>query len=155
MATTSTSAQAEVEFYARVDAAEVYASYVERMAAAYGDAAVTDWDIDTVHALRGEAFGDPVPPTPAAPNVVPFRPRPFDRAAHCRRIGAHGGAATVARHGAQHMSIIGRAGARTTIERHGVAFFRGIVTAKGWAGPQRPELAADLAGGRWLADRAA
>ena len=53
------------------------------------------------------------------------------------------------------MAAIGRTGARTTIARHGVAFFRGIVAAKGWAGPQRPELAADLAGGRWLADLAA
>ena len=41
------------------------------------------------------------------------------------------------------------------IERHGVAFFRGIVAAKGWDGPRRPELAADLAGGRWLAELAA
>ena len=149
MATGST-AQAAVEFSARVDAAEVYASYIERMAAAYGDAAVGDWDLDTVHALRGHAFDDPEPPAPAAPNVIPF-PRPFDRAAHCRRIGAHGGAATVARHGTAHMAAIGKAGARTTIDRHGVAFFRGIVTAKGWAGPRTPELVADLAGGGWLA----
>jgi len=153
MATTTSNGQAEVEFYARVDAAEVYASYIERMAAAYGDAAITDWDLD---ALRAEAFGDePEPPTPAAPNVVAFPRRPFDRGEHCRRIGAHGGAATVARHGTAHMAAIGRAGARTTIDRHGVAFFRGIVAAKGWAGPRKPELLVDLAGGRWLADLAA
>ena len=53
------------------------------------------------------------------------------------------------------MAAIGRAGARTTIARHGVAFFRGIVRAKGWAGPRRPELLADLAAGRWPADLAA
>ncbi len=145
--------QAEVEFYARVDAAEVVECWIERMALAYGDAAVTDWDLD---ALRAEAFAEELePPTPAGPNVVPFRPRPFDRAAHCRRIGAHGGAATVARHGAAHMATIGKAGARATIALHGVAFFRGIVAAKGWAGPRKPELLTDLAGGRWLADLAA
>ena len=53
------------------------------------------------------------------------------------------------------MAAIGWAGARTTIERHGVAFFRGIVAANGWAGPRKPELLADLAGGGWLADLAA
>ena len=153
MSTTTSTAQAEVEFYARVDAAEVVEVWLERMAAAYGDAPITDWDLD---ALRAEAFGDgPEPPAPVAPNVVPFRPRRFDRAEHCRRIGAHGGAVTVARHGAAHMRAIGTAGARTTIERHGVAFFRGIVKAKGWDGPRTPELVADLAGGRWLADLAA
>ena len=155
MATTS-NGQAEVEFFARVDAAEVLGVWLEQMAAAYGDAAVTDWDLDAAHALRAEAFGDgPEPPSPAAPTVVPFRPRRFDRAAHCRRISAHGGAATVARHGTAHMAAIGKAGARTTIERHGVAFFRGLVKAKDWAGPRRPELLSDLAGGRWLADLAA
>ena len=41
------------------------------------------------------------------------------------------------------------------IERHGVAVFRGIVKAKGWDGPRTPELRADLAGGRWLAELAA
>ena len=53
------------------------------------------------------------------------------------------------------MAAIGKAGARTTIERHVVAFFRGIVRAKGWDGPRKPELADDLAGGRLLADLAA
>ena len=150
--TTSTST-AEADFFATVDAAEVVGRWIERMAAAYGDAPITDRDLD---ALRAEAFGDgPEPPSPAAPAVVPFRPRRFDRAAHCRRIGAHGGAATVARHGAAHMAAIGRAGARATIARHGVAFFLGLVRAKGWDGPRRPEIVADLAAGRWLADLAA
>jgi len=152
MATTS-NARAEVEFFARVDAAEVYETWIERMAVAYGDTAITDWDLD---ALRAEAFGDgPEPPSPAAPTVLPFPRRRFDRAEHCRRIGAHGGGATVARHGTRHMAAIGKAGARTTIDRHGVAFFRGIIAVKGWDGPRRPELAADLAGGRWLAQLAA
>ena len=53
------------------------------------------------------------------------------------------------------MAAIGRAGAKTTITRHGVAFFRGIVKAKGWDGARKPELLGDLAGGRWLADLAA
>ena len=150
---TGSNAQAEVEFYARVDAAEVYEAWIEQMAAAHGDAAIIDWDLD---ALRAEAFGDgPEPTIPAAPNLVPFRSRRFDRGEHCRRIGAAGGAATVARHGTAHMSAIGRAGARTTIDRHGVGFFRGIVKAKGWEGPRKPELLSDLAGGRYLADLAA
>ena len=132
MATTST---AEVEFDARVDAAEAVERWTERMVAAYGDSAVTDWDLD---ARRAEAFGDdPDPHTPSAPAAVPFTRRRFDPAEHCRRIGAHGGAATVARHGTAHMAVIRKAGARTTIERHGGAFFRGIVAAKGWAGPAR------------------
>ena len=153
---TTSNGQAEVEFYAREDAAEVVGRWIERMAAAYGDAAIVESDFDAIDALRAEAFGDgPEPPAPAAPNVLPFRPRPFDRVEHCRRIGAHGGAATVARHGTQHMATIGKAGARSTIERHGVAFFRGIVAAKGWTGPRRPELVTDLAAGRWLADLAA
>ena len=102
------------------------------------------------------AFGDgPEQPTPAAPNVVPFRPRRFDRAEHCRRVGAHGGGATVARHGAAQMTAIGRAGARTTSRHHVVAFFRGVVTAKGCEGPREPEFPADLAAGRWFADQAA
>ena len=152
MATTS-NGQAEVEFYARVDAAGVYASYVERMAAAYGDAAVTDWDVD---ALSAEAFGDgPEPPAPAAPNVVPFPRRPFDRVEHCRRIGAHGGNVTVARHGVKHMRTIGRAGAKVTITRHGYAAWLGHVTAKGWAGRRTADLPTDLAAARVLAAEAA
>jgi len=155
MATSST-AQAEVEFYARVDAAEVIEVWLEKMAAAYGDAAITDFDLDAISTLRAEAFGDgPEPPSPAAPNVIPFRPRPFDRSEHCRRIAPHGGAATVARHGTAHMAAIGRAGARVTIDRHGVAFFRGIVKAKGWAGRRAADLPTDLAAARVLADQAA
>ena len=98
---------------------------------------------------------EPEPPGPAAPNVIPFPARrPFDRAAHCRAIAAGGGARTVALYGAQHMRAIGRAGARATIERHGLATFKGIVAAKGWAGPRRTDLAADLALGAYLADAA-
>ena len=74
--------------------------------------------------------------------------RPFNRAEHCRRIGAHGGAVTVARHGAHHMRAIGKAGARVTIDRHGVAFFQGIVKQKGWQGRRPVSLAVDLAAGQ-------
>ena len=96
----------------------------------------------------------PEPPTPAAPNVVPFPVRqPFDRAAHCQAIAA-GGARTVALYGTQHMRAIGKAGARATIRAHGIGYWRGIVTKKGWAGPRRPDLAADLALGEELADAA-
>lgn len=71
--------------------------------------------------------------------------KPFDRAEHCRRIGAHGGATTAARHGHWHMSAIGKAGAAVTIERHGVAYFNGLMSRRGWSGRSRPNLAYDLA----------
>jgi hypothetical protein len=47
------------------------------------------------------------------------------------------------------MRSIGTAGASVTIQRHGVAFFQGIVQAKGWHG-RRPvaSLAVDLAAAR-------
>ena len=52
------------------------------------------------------------------------------------------------------MRAIGKAGARATIRAHGLGTLRGIVAAKGWAGPRRPDLAADLAFGEYLADAA-
>jgi hypothetical protein len=72
----------------------------------------------------------------------------FNRAEHCRRIGAHGGAVTVARHGTAHMRIIGTAGAHVTIERHGLPFWKGVVHAKGWHGRRPVSLAIDLAAGQ-------
>jgi hypothetical protein len=72
----------------------------------------------------------------------------FNRAEHCRRIGAHGGAVTVARHGTAHMRTIGTAGAAVTIKRHGYAHFAGLVKAKGWQGRRPVSLAVDLAAGR-------
>lgn len=76
----------------------------------------------------------------------------FDRTAHCQRIGAHGGATTLQRHGTAHYRMIGKAGARATITRHGVAYFAGLVKAKGWAGPRpKASLAQDLALGATLA----
>ena len=73
----------------------------------------------------------------------------FDRAAHCQRIGAHGGAVTVARHGTAHMRAIGTAGAAVTIQRHGVcATCADWCKAKGWHGRRPVSLAADLAAGR-------
>jgi len=83
------------------------------------------------------------PPTPA-----PVR---FDRAAHCRRIGSLGGAATVAKHGRWHMPAIGTAGARVTIARHGHDYWRGLMTAKRATPRRAPDLLADLAAGRDLA----
>src|SRR5215217_1168749 len=74
--------------------------------------------------------------------------RPFNRAEHCRRIAAHGGAATVARHGTAHMRAIGTAGAQVTIRKHGVGYWRGLVQAKGWHGRRPVSLAVDLAAGR-------
>ena len=81
---------------------------------------------------------------------------PFNRAEHCRRIAAHGGAVTAQRHGTAHYRAIGRAGAQTTIQRHGLAFWKGIAVRKGWHG-RRPvaSLAVDLAAGRFDAKLAA
>jgi hypothetical protein len=79
--------------------------------------------------------------------IVPVAPT-FNRAEHCRRIGAHGGAVTVARHGAHHMRAIGKAGARQTITRHGYAHFAGLVKAKGWHGRRPTSLTVDLAAAR-------
>ena len=76
------------------------------------------------------------------------KPRPLNRAEHCRWIAAHGGTVTVARHGTAHMRAIGTAGAQVTIQRHGVAFFRGITARKGWHGRRPVSLRADLAAGR-------
>lgn len=38
----------------------------------------------------------------------------FDRAAHCRKIAALGGKATVSKHGSKHMSTLGKKGAEKT-----------------------------------------
>jgi hypothetical protein len=46
------------------------------------------------------------------------------------------------------MRAIGTAGARQTIDRHGVAFFQGIVQAKGWHGRRPVSLPVDLAAAR-------
>jgi hypothetical protein len=89
--------------------------------------------------------GEATPPTAPAPV-------PFDRAAHCRGIAGYGGVATVRTHGVAHMRAIGTAGARATIARHGLDYWRGLVEAKGWAGPRRPDLASDLAAGGLLAE---
>lgn len=76
----------------------------------------------------------------------------FDRAAHCRRIGQTGGMVTVERHGRGWMRAIGKAGAKVTIERHGVAYFNGLVSAKGWNGRRTPDIGVDLAAARILAE---
>jgi hypothetical protein len=77
--------------------------------------------------------------------------------AHCRRIASYGGVATVTTHGTHHMRVIGQTGARVTIDRHGYDYWRGLMDAKGWTAPRKPDLLADLAAGRALAelDRAA
>ena len=91
--------------------------------------------------------GEEAPPSAPAP-----APRHFDRAAHCQRVGQTGGMTTVARYGAAHMRAIGKAGYRATVKAHGVAYVNGILDAKQWRGPRRPDLGADLAAGRVLAD---
>ena len=96
----------------------------------------------------------PAPATPAAPTVVRFPRRPFDRAAHCQAIAAGGGLRTVALYGTQTERIIGKAGAQATTAKHGYWHWLGIVRGKGWAGPQRPDLTTDLALGEYLADAA-
>jgi hypothetical protein len=79
-------------------------------------------------------------------------PAPFDRVARCGGSGQTGGLATVARYGVAHMRAIGTAGARVTIARHGLDYWRGLVSAKGWSAPRKPDLLSDLAAGRALAD---
>jgi len=148
---------AEVEFYARVDAAEVVARWIERMAAAHGDESPAEWDYDALHALRAEAFGHgPEPPTPAAPNVVHFRfrPRRFDRVAHCQTIAAGGGLATFAKYGRAHYSALGKAGRAATVAAHGEGYWRGLRAVKRWRAAPRPSPALDRAVGEYLADAA-
>jgi hypothetical protein len=77
--------------------------------------------------------------------------RPFDRAEHCWAIAAGGGTRTASLYGSTFYRTIGKAGARATITRHGLGTYLGIVTAKGWTGSRRPDLAADLAIGDYLA----
>jgi hypothetical protein len=60
--------------------------------------------------------------------------------------------ATFARHGAAHMRAIGKSGYAAAVAAHGVAYVNGLLTEKRWAGPRRPDLLADLAAGRALAD---
>jgi hypothetical protein len=96
-----------------------------------------------------------VPPAPqqlgeATPPSAPLRH--FDRAAHCQRIGQTGGLTTGERYGVVHMRAIGTAGYRAAVKAHGVGYVNGILEAKRWDGPRRPELLADLAAGDVLAD---
>ena len=145
----------EIDHLARVDVAERVGVLIERMAALHGDAPIADEYLAGAQLV--ELFRDgPEPPTPAAPaNVVPFRPpRPFDRAAHCQAIAAGGGARTVALYGAQHMRAIGKAGRAAYVARYGRASWVALMQKKGWT-PRTPDLAADLAEGRYLADLAA
>ena len=140
----------ETDFFARVDAAERVAAYIERMAALDGEARPTDADLRAAPLVA--LFGDePDPTPPAAPaNVVPFKRR-FDRAAHCQAIAAGGGLATVNRHGVAHMRTIGKAGRAAYVAKYGRASWVALVAKKGWQ-PRRPDLAADLAAGPSLAD---
>ena len=87
---TAADAAREAAYFARVDAAEAFAAYIERMAELEGDEPVDERVVAACDTARHDApyDYDPEPPTPAAPNVVPFRPRRFDRAAHCQAIAA-------------------------------------------------------------------
>ncbi len=152
---TAEDAAREAAYFARVDAAEAFASFIERMAELEADEPVDERTVAACDTTRHDApYDGPEPPPPVAPNVVPFRPRRFDRAAHCQAIAAGGGPRTVALYGAQHMRESGIAGARATIRAHGLATFKGIVKAKGWTGHRTPDLAADLALGEYLGDAA-
>jgi hypothetical protein len=46
------------------------------------------------------------------------------------------------------MRAIGTAGAQVTIRKHGLAYWRGLVQAKGWHGRRPVSLAVDLAAGQ-------
>lgn len=76
------------------------------------------------------------------------------RAEHCKLIGAHGGAVTVARYGSGHMRTIGKAGAQATMRKHGVGYYQGVLKFKGWHGARHESLAVDLAAGRVYAELA-
>ncbi|MDP9366246.1 MAG: hypothetical protein M3Q10_18835, partial [Chloroflexota bacterium] len=93
MATTITPAeremaQREAAYFARLDAAEAYAAWIGPMAEACGDEPIEEWQVAAAATARHDAPYDhdpshraePEPPEPGAPNVVPFRPRRFDRA---------------------------------------------------------------------------
>jgi hypothetical protein len=58
----------------------------------------------------------------------------------------------VSRRGRARVVAIGWAGYRAAVANHGVAFVNGILDAKRWHGPRRPNLGADLAAGRYLTD---
>ena len=45
----------EVAYYARVDAAEAYASFIERMAEELGDQSVDDWVVAAAETARHDA----------------------------------------------------------------------------------------------------
>ena len=98
-------------------------------------------------AAGGDPAGEAAPPPAPAPAC-----KHFDRHAHCQRIGQLGGMRTLERHGRAHFVAIGRAGYRAAVKAHGVAYVNGILDAKRWTGPRRPDLGADLAAGRVLAD---
>lgn len=104
-------------------------------------AVLTDSDHEAT--LCGECAGRELDRL-AGREAAPAR-KPFDRAEHCRRIGAAGGRTTAERHGSHHMRAIGKAGAQVTIERHGVAYFNGLVKARGWKGRRYAQLNLDLA----------
>jgi hypothetical protein len=95
---------------------------------------------------------------PARERTPPPAPvRHVDRAAHCRRIGQTGWLTTFERYGVAHVRAIGKAGYRAAVAACGVAFVNGLVMAKRWHGPCRPELLIELVAGDVLAnlDRAA
>jgi len=89
--------------------------------------------------------GEATAPTDHAPVA-------FDRAAHCERIGQTDGLTTFERYGTNHYRAIGKTGYRVAVARHGVGYVAGILAAKGWTAPRKPDLLSDLAAGRALAD---
>ena len=128
---TATTMAGEADFLARVDLAERIGVLVERVERAHGEAPITDAALAGAPLVELFRDDDPEPSTPAAPTVVPYLPRPFDRAAHCQAIAAGGGLATVNRYGVAHMRTIGKAGARATIQAHGVGYRRGPIKKQG------------------------
>lgn len=106
------------------------------------------YDFQTQRFLNCAAGADQAGESAPPPTPV----RRFDRASHCQRIGQAGGMTTFQRYGSAHMRAIGKAGHAAAVKAHGVAYVAGLLTAKRWAGPRRPELLTDLAAGRVLAD---
>lgn len=80
------------------------------------------------------------------PVAVKAEKVPFDRAAHCKRIGQSGGLVTAERYGSSHMRQIGRVGYAVTAQVHGAARAQEIIRGKGWKSSRVSTFAEDMTG---------
>ncbi len=70
--------------------------------------------------------------------------QPFDRVAHCRRVGSLGGYATYDRYGENYMRDIGRRGYASTKKLYGAGRAQEILKGKGWKRSRHFSFAEDL-----------